>query len=365
MQKVDNETRIAWDESCALDEIPTCNNFIEFLGKRCQRLESVEHSAESFSKEGTRRINNHARNSFVTINTPPTNCICCNIPGHTLYSCSTFLALTPQVRLREARRLSLCVKCLRGGHQLRNCRAAPCRECGAWHHFLLHFDSQPMSSHDQRIPAMPQATLSSHFHSEPATTPASASLVAQDHLAKVVFLATAVIRVQNRSGVWVPCRALLDSGSQVHLVTSRLAHQLQLPRHKSATAVSGLGDSSFCSDGFTINLNLKSLTSEYSASICALVAPTITGNQPSLTVCPDDWRIPNNIRLADPEFHKSQKIDLLIGASLFFKLLCVGQINLSAGLPLLQKTLLGWIVTGGGSEGNKSSALLAQSMSDD
>ncbi|KAH8413946.1 hypothetical protein KR009_001974, partial [Drosophila setifemur] len=268
-----------------------------------------------------------------------------------LYSCSTFLGLTPQVRHREARRLSLCVNCLKGGHQTRHCRAANCRRCGAKHHSLLHFDSQPMSPHDQRISAMAQATLNSHSHSEPTTTPPPASMFAQDSLAEVVFVATAVVRVKNRWGAWVPCRALLDSGSQVHPFTSRLAHQLQLPRYKSATAVSGLGDSRFCSDGFTINLNLKSLASEYFASICALVAPTITGNRPSLTVCPDDWRIPNNIRLADPEFHKSQEIDLLIGASLFFTLLSLGQIRLSIGLPLLQNTRLGWIVTGGGFDG--------------
>ncbi|XP_041633394.1 uncharacterized protein [Drosophila kikkawai] len=94
--------------------------------------------------------------------------------------------------------------------------------------------------------------------------------------------------------------------------------------------------------------------------ISALVAPAITDDQPSFTVSPEDWNIPSNIRLADPQFFRSQRIDLLIGASLFFELLCVGQIKLSDGLPLLQKTRLGWVVTGGGSAPRQSAALAVQ-----
>ncbi|XP_043065437.1 uncharacterized protein LOC122320892, partial [Drosophila ficusphila] len=114
-----------------------------------------------------------------------------------------------------------------------------------------------------------------------------------------------------------------------------------------------------------INTNLRSLQSmgtaeQISGSIIIHIAPTITGNQPSLPMSPENWNIPANLQLADPDFHKPQKIDLLIGASLFFELLCVGQIKLTPGLPLLQKTRLGWVVAGGGSEHRESSALAAQ-----
>lgn len=56
--------------------------------------------------------------------------------------------------------------------------------------------------------------------------------------------------------------------------------------------------------------------------------------------------IPKIIKLADPTFHLSGEIDLLIGVELFYELLCVGQINLGNGQPYLQKTLLGWLVSG-------------------
>ena len=56
--------------------------------------------------------------------------------------------------------------------------------------------------------------------------------------------------------------------------------------------------------------------------------------------------IPPNLNLADPEFHKSNNIDLLIGTSLFWNLLSTGQIKLSKGGPILQKTIFGWILSG-------------------
>lgn len=50
--------------------------------------------------------------------------------------------------------------------------------------------------------------------------------------------------------------------------------------------------------------------------------------------------------MADPDFCKRGRIDVLIGASLFFDLMSVGQIRLDNNLPVLQKTRLGWVVSG-------------------
>ncbi|XP_064553367.1 uncharacterized protein LOC135438815 [Drosophila montana] len=50
-----------------------------------------------------------------------------------------------------------------------------------------------------------------------------------------------MVFVKNRSGT---CRALLDSGSQLHLITSRLAQQLQLKKHKTSAIDGRLKNSS-------------------------------------------------------------------------------------------------------------------------
>jgi len=96
---------------------------------------------------------------------------------------------------------------------------------------------------------------------------------------------------------------------------------LQFPKYKSAVTVSGIGEARFRSDECMgmVNINLKSQTSEFaSANIATLVAPTITVNQPNLTVNSEDWKIPANLRLADSQFFRPQKIDLLIGARGYF-----------------------------------------------
>lgn len=52
-----------------------------------------------------------------------------------------------------------------------------------------------------------------------------------------------------------------------------------------------------------------------------------------------------NIKLADREFHIPKEIDILIGAELFWTLLCIEQIKDKGG-TILRKTKLGWIVSG-------------------
>lgn len=56
-------------------------------------------------------------------------------------------------------------------------------------------------------------------------------------------------------------------------------------------------------------------------------------------------KIPKNV-LSDPYFTIPADIDILLGSSIFWDLLYVGQIKLRRNLPILQKTKLGCIVGG-------------------
>ena len=63
---------------------------------------------------------------------------------------------------------------------------------------------------------------------------------------------------------------------------------------------------------------------------------------PSIQLNRAKLEIPKNIFLADPEFHKPAEVDLLIGVKLFYKLLCVGHIELKNHPDaILQKAQLG------------------------
>lgn len=58
-------------------------------------------------------------------------------------------------------------------------------------------------------------------------------------------------------------------------------------------------------------------------------------------------KILDNIQLADPEFHVAMGVDMIIGADLFWELLCIGQIKPSGtNQPYYQKTQLRWKVAG-------------------
>jgi len=55
-------------------------------------------------------------------------------------------------------------------------------------------------------------------------------------------------------------------------VIARIANQLQVKKKKSSASVTGIGDSSFVTDGHSVNITIQSRTSKYSAYITAVIA---------------------------------------------------------------------------------------------
>ncbi|CAH1972202.1 unnamed protein product [Acanthoscelides obtectus] len=53
-----------------------------------------------------------------------------------------------------------------------------------------------------------------------------------------------------------------------------------------------------------------------------------------------------HLNLADPTYFESSKVDMLLGAEIFYILICIGQIRLGKNLHTLQKTVLGWVLSG-------------------
>ncbi|XP_058816996.1 uncharacterized protein LOC131680291 [Topomyia yanbarensis] len=143
------------------------------------------------------------------------------------------------------------------------------------------------------------------------------------------MLSTAVIKVKDADDKYQFARALLDSGSQPSFITEALCQKLRLKRIKLNSPVSGIGQST--------------LTVHH-------VLPKLTVSLPSQHIDVSRWRIPRNLPLADPQFNVSQGLDIIIGAELFFNLLDNQQLLLAAGYPILQQTVLGYIVCGKVSE---------------
>ncbi|XP_011641274.1 uncharacterized protein LOC105429795 [Pogonomyrmex barbatus] len=66
---------------------------------------------------------------------------------------------------------------------------------------------------------------------------------------------------------------------------------------------------------------------------------------PIATLSSSIIRISDTLNLADPFFYISRPIDLLLGVKLFWRLLCVNQIQTGHN-NVFQKTLLGWVAGG-------------------
>ena len=127
----------------------------------------------------------------------------------------------------------------------------------------------------------------------------------------------------------------------------QLLSKLQLKKRKSTTHISGIGQSEIVSNHM-VDVVLKARNGEFHTNLTAVCAPTITENQPHHNISSSSFPIPPNIDLADPLVFQSQRIDILIGATHFFEFICVGQIHFGSNKPILQKTKLGWIISGGG-----------------
>jgi hypothetical protein len=59
---------------------------------------------------------------------------------------------------------------------------------------------------------------------------------------------------------------------------------------------------------------------------------------------PCNLNIPENLTLADPTFYLSSRIDILIGAAVFYDLLRDGRIKLTNDKTDLQNSCLGWLL---------------------
>ncbi|XP_012152147.1 uncharacterized protein LOC105664034 [Megachile rotundata] len=94
---------------------------------------------------------------------------------------------------------------------------------------------------------------------------------------------------------------------------------------------------------------MHSRVSTFQRTLTFLTISKIAERVPEQQVDTTNIKIPRNITLADPDFHRPGPIDVLLGSGAALSLLSIGQINLSPphGPDLyIQKTRLGWVIGG-------------------
>ncbi|XP_062538201.1 uncharacterized protein LOC134206488 [Armigeres subalbatus] len=124
-----------------------------------------------------------------------------------------------------------------------------------------------------------------------------------------------------------------------------MANTLGMEKQRANVPISGINNvRSVARD--KVEVHFQSRCSDFRAAVECLVTPKVTGTIPTTNIDVTDWVIPDGIQLADPSFFKSNKVDMLIGAELFFALMKPGHITLDDDLPELRNSHLGWLVTG-------------------
>ncbi|ENN83254.1 hypothetical protein YQE_00387, partial [Dendroctonus ponderosae] len=215
---------------------------------------------------------------------------------HYLSKCDRFHQLTAQERLAKAKDLKVCLNCLSKGHFVTKCCSFfTCRLCKSKHHTSLHLNSI-------------QSTA-------PTFTP------------QLFLLPTASARIIDSLEKLHTIRILLDSGSQSNFIKCSLSKKLNLPVESVNISVSGLAQAASLANA-KCAVEVHAHQSCFKAHLSCLVLDEITGIIPYL----------DNVKFSEPSFYKPGDIDLLIGASAFFSILCIGQIRLGPNLPILQRT---------------------------
>ncbi|KAL4096395.1 hypothetical protein QTP88_021357 [Uroleucon formosanum] len=92
------------------------------------------------------------------------------------------------------------------------------------------------------------------------------------------------------------------------------------------------------------------------------VLPKLTSQIPLLPVNQSNIKIPVDIALADPSLDTPQRIDMLLGAEIFFELMTTGQLRPTPHGPIFKNTTLGWIVSGSVSNNERKTETASVSL---
>lgn len=125
-QKLDRRTRERWEESIGPNELPAWKTMASFLEKSCRAMENVENAMVTLTPSNQVGKSSHksTKNSLITLSsssTSNTKATFWDSGEHYISKCTRFLNLSPNLRYKEAKKMHLCLNCLRKGHTLQQC----------------------------------------------------------------------------------------------------------------------------------------------------------------------------------------------------------------------------------------------------
>lgn len=335
-EKIDLKLRQDWESKCDR-ELPKFNDFLDFLGKKCELLESFESSKCTISGPNVHQYNKGQKKGQCGHVATNEGCPCCK-SSHNLLNCQKFKKLQNKARYSLLKKLRLCFTCFEHRNGSHVCTGQKCTKCGNAHHTMLHFERT------ERRAKVTNAANDSTKQSEASAAPRLESLTCVSK--EQILLSTAMVKVKTIRNELIECRVLLDNGSQPNLITSAMFQKLGIISTDIDIRITGINNTESGAYGKAI-VNIMNNNEDYDCDIICYIVKDITGNLPATSFSNKGMKPPPGIILADPTFNISRPIDMLLGADVFYDILSGGQIRFGKGMPILQKTKLGWIVGGG------------------
>lgn len=341
--KLDSNTSIKWEEHRnLLSDLPTLNEFLNFLRNRADVLETVQRNKQDKDRHASENNNipfrHKSQSSFIVsqerLPSQPLQCVICK-GSHRIFDCNSFKNKSPEERLTQAIGLKLCHNCLRPGHHTRQCRLnGTCRICKRRHNTFLHQNN--IQNTTTEVTGENNVTPS---QSESVSLTATSS--------SETLLCTALVDLINPNTTAVTTvRALLDSGSQSSFITESLKSKLNLTsQHSDTHSIIGIGNTKLSLNSERCVVQLKSKNDSFNVLLSCLVLPHISDGLPKTHINIKHLDL-SNFQLADPTFNVPSEIQMLIGADLFWDLIGSKQHSLGPNNPILRSSKLGWLISG-------------------
>ncbi|UYV80597.1 hypothetical protein LAZ67_19000902 [Cordylochernes scorpioides] len=344
-QKLSENLRLDWELSMD-NTLPSYDKFIAFISRHARSMSCAVK--ECSKREETTGSRFPKCQSYGMLIEKSDTCILCKSGHHPLYMCNLFCKMPLKEKLNVVKGHKLCFNCLGKGHFSWNCRLNQrCKVCKGKHHTMIHYDKPSTEGASAQV----ENTTPKEHESAINLTNTQQANCNDSH----VLLATARIKIKNGLGKLCTCRALLDSGSQVTMITKGCCERLGLVQRKSDRMIIGVGNTPVQHSSSTVSVTFCPLNNSEEFSVEAVVTGVLTSEIPNFRLKDPNWPTLKSLKLADPEFYIQAPIDMILGADIYTELMLNGSISLGEGLPMAINTRLGWVLIGklmGTSESN-------------
>ena len=166
-----------------------------------------------------------------------------------------------------------------------------------------------------------------------------------------------MVKVKSADGKFFIAKALIDQCSQSSFVSESLCQDLKLKRSKANIRINGVGDLSPCSSKGLVKLSISPrFDAKDEFSVDALVLPNISGYKVTESSIDNNWNHLKQLQLADPNFLKSERIEILLGSEIHALIVESSVIKGKVGEPIATNTKLGWVISGPSGMGKSNSS---------